>query len=116
MNQGSNRRSDDQITNLSLSVALRIGLAASLIVACVLIVSPFVVTLLWAGILAVALSGLFERVVGIVGRRGLAATLLSVVSIALLIGPSYAIGGSLVRSIRSLQEFVATGDLQAPPR
>ena len=66
---GSNQL-EDRVINLSLDVALRLGLGALLLVACFFIVRPFLVILLWAGILAVALAGLFEKLVRVVGRRG----------------------------------------------
>ena len=67
MNQGSASTPDDQIINLPLAVALRLGLAALLVVACLVIVSPFMVILLWSGILAVARGGLFVTVAALVG-------------------------------------------------
>ena len=114
MRHGTNG-ADDHIVNLSLNVALRIGLAAFLLIACFAIVSPFMVILSWAAILAVALSGLFEMLVDIVGGRGRAAGLLSVAAIALVIGPSYVVGGSLVGNVRDLRASLNAGELQAPP-
>ncbi len=114
MSRASNG-TDDQIINLSLNVALRIGLAAFLLIACFVIVSPFMVILAWSAILAVALSGLFEKLVGIVGGRGRAAGLLSVGAIAMVVVPSYFVGGSLVGNIRDLRASLDAGELQVPP-
>jgi predicted PurR-regulated permease PerM len=74
------------------------------------------IVLLWAVILAVALQGIFEKLCGMVGgRRGAAATIFAVLSIALIVYPSYVVGGSLVGSVRSVQEAMAEGTLRAPP-
>ncbi|MGI9627923.1 MAG: AI-2E family transporter [Longimicrobiales bacterium] len=115
MNQVS-QETEDRVINLSLNVGMRLALVALLVTACFVIVRPFMVILLWALILAVALSGVFEKLVGWVGgRRGLAAALLSVVAILLVVGPSYVLGGSLVESLRTLQTELDAGELSAPP-
>jgi len=107
---------DQKITGLSVKVALHVALVAGLILWCFLIVKPFMIILTWAVILAVALKVLFEKLVGMVGgKRGWAATVFSLVSILLVVVPSYFIGGSLVGSIQSLRESLNAGTLQAPP-
>jgi len=113
--QGRAVPNEAQAISLSLNVATRVGLAALLVAACFVIVRPFLVILLWAVILAVALDGVFEKIVGIVGKRGRAGIVLSLVGIALVVGPSYLIGGSLVGSVQSLRANLEAGELQAPP-
>lgn len=116
MSHSSDAISDEKVFNLSFNIALRLSLAASLVIWCFMILRPFMIVLLWAIILAVAFQGVFEKLCGMVGgRRGLAATVFSVLGIALVVYPSYLIGGSLVESIRSVQEAMAEGTLQAPP-
>ena len=115
MTQESLDATETQIISLSLNVALRVGLAALLVVTCFVIVRPFVVILLWAVILAVALNGIFEKIVGVVGRRGRAGVALSLIGIALVAGPSYLIGGSLVGSVQTLRANLEAGELVAPP-
>jgi predicted PurR-regulated permease PerM len=116
VSHSSDTVSDKRIFDLSFNVALRLTLVAFLIIWCFLILRPFMIVLLWAVILAVAFQGVFEKLCGMVGgRRGVAATVFSILSIALIVYPSYMIGGSLVGSIRSVQEAMAEGTLQAPP-
>lgn len=115
MTQGSAGPNDEHVVALSLNVAMHVGLVALLVAACFVIVQPFMVIILWAVILAVALNGLFEKIVGVVGKRGRAAFVLSVTGIALVVGPTYLIGGSLVGSVQSLRASLEAGELSAPP-
>ncbi len=108
--------SEERIFELSFNVVLRLTLAAFLIFWCFLILRPFLILILWAVILAVALHGVFEKLRGMVGgRRTLAAAIFSIVAIALVVFPSYQIGQSLVGSVRVVRESMEEGTLQAPP-
>ena len=98
----------DQILDLSVDVALRLALLAFLLVMCVIIVRPFAILILWAIILAVALAGPFEKLVGVVGKRGRAATIMSLTAIALIAIPSWFTGTSLIESVRDIQEICFT--------
>jgi predicted PurR-regulated permease PerM len=103
------------ILELSVEIALRLAVVALLVVGCFIVVRPFLILILWAAILAVALSGMFEKLVGIVGRRGWAATVMSLLGIAFVAGPSFVTGTSIVDSLRQLQSSMEAGTLQAPP-
>ena len=108
--------SDARIFALSFNVAIRLTLTALLVIWCMLILNPFLIVILWAVILAVAFQGVFEKICGMVGgRRGVAATVFALLAIALVVFPSYKVGGSLVGSIRSVQNAMGEGTLQAPP-
>lgn len=110
------RVSDERAKTLSLTIALHLALVAVLLVWCFLIVKPFMIILAWATILAVALKGLFEKVVAMVGgKRGMAATVFSLGAILLVAVPSYFVGGSLIGSVGSLRASMEAGTLQAPP-
>jgi predicted PurR-regulated permease PerM len=105
----------DRILDVSVDVALRLALVAFLVLMCVVIVRPFAILILWAIILAVALAGPFEKLAGLLGRRGWAATVLSLAGVALIALPSYFMGTSLVSTVRNLQESLEAGTLEAPP-
>jgi predicted PurR-regulated permease PerM len=115
VSQSSPTPTSTQILDLSVDVALRLTLLAFLVVMCVVIVRPFAILILWAIILAVALSGIFEKLVGIVGRRGHAATIMSLLAVAFISVPSYLTGTSLIDSVRGIQERLEAGTLEAPP-
>jgi predicted PurR-regulated permease PerM len=108
-------QTNSQILDVSVDVALRLTLLAIMLVMCVVIVRPFAVLILWAIILAVALAGPYEKLAGIVGRRGWAATIMSLTSVALIAVPSYFTGTSLIESVRELQSRLEAGTLEAPP-
>jgi predicted PurR-regulated permease PerM len=108
-------RDDEHVTNLSLGIALRVALGAMLLIACFVIIRPFLVILLWAIILAVALSGVFEKLVGLVGKRGRAGMVLSLIGIALVALPAYLTGGSAVSGVREARTELAAGELRPPP-
>lgn len=107
--------SDDHVVNLSLKIALRLSLTGLLAVFCFRIILPFLIPLVWATILAVALKGVFGKMVAWVGgRRGLAGTLFSLTGIILVVYPSYILGNSLLQSVQALRTQVETGTLQIP--
>lgn len=115
MNQSAPTISEHQIAKLSLNVALRLALAALLIVWCVSILRPFLIPVVWAIILAVAFHGVFERMTRMVGgRRGLAATLFALIGVTLVVLPSYRIGGSLVASAARISTQIESGTLPVP--
>lgn len=108
--------SDERAFQLSFNIALRLTLVALLTFWCFKILAPFMMIMLWAVILAVAFQGVFEKICTMVGgRRGIAATIFSILAITFVAGPSYKVGGSLVGSIRSVREAMDEGTLQAPP-
>ncbi len=116
MDPSTSTISEHQIVKLSLNVALRLTLAAFLLIWCFSILRPFLIPVMWAIILAVALKGVFERMVRMVGgRRGLAATLFALLGIALVVYPSYKVGGSLVGSIQGISRQIESGTLDVPP-
>ena len=112
----SDTSSNQKARRLSIVVALHLSMVVGLILACFLIMKPFMVILTWAVILAVALRAPFEKLAGMVkGKRGLAATVFSLMAILLLVVPSWFVGGSLVGTMQSLQASLEAGTLEAPP-
>ena len=69
MSDSSDAVSDERIFNISFNLVLRLALVAILIFWCFQILSPFMIIILWAVILAVALEGVFEKLCGMVGGR-----------------------------------------------
>ena len=107
---------ESKALKLSLHVGLHLALVVLLVAWCFVIMRPFLIILLWAIILAVACSGMFEKMVGMVGgKRGWAGTIFAIVGLALLLVPSGVIGESLLASLRSLRAAMEAGTLQAPP-
>jgi predicted PurR-regulated permease PerM len=95
--------------------ALRIGLIFVLLVMTYDVVRPFLIPLSWGGIIAIAAFPLTRRIEGwLGGRRGLAATLLTLLLILVLVVPCYALMEALLTSAKSLSGQMSEGQLQIP--
>jgi len=87
-------------------MALRLGLLAFLIYWSFVIVRPFLAMLMWGAILTVALYPTYAWLVDrLGGRRGLAATLITIVSLLVLIGPATWLGKNLIEALPKIAEL-----------
>jgi predicted PurR-regulated permease PerM len=102
--------------NRALEIAVRIGLLVLLVGWCFQIVRPFLALVAWGTIIAVATYPAYQRIeTHLGGRAGLAAALLTVVMLALLIGPMVMLTGTLVEGARTLASALSAGTLSIPP-
>ena len=98
-----------------LDVLIRAGLILALALLCYRVLAPFMVLMVWALILAVALYPLqlaVARMIG--GRQGLAAISITVLAVALIVLPSAVLLSSLGDSVRQLITDVQQDTLQIP--
>jgi predicted PurR-regulated permease PerM len=80
------------------------------------ILAPFVMLVLWAGVIAVAVYPLYQRLErGLGGRAKLALTLFTLLTLAVLIVPSVMLGDSMFKSIHTISTQLDAGTLQVPP-
>lgn len=80
-----------------------IALLALLVGGTVLVLRPFIASLIWATVLAYASWPVYETVLGrLKGRAGLAATVMTVLLLLLIVGPFAVMGVSLVDSVAVL--------------
>ncbi len=99
-----------------LDMLIRACLVLMLALLCYRVLAPFMVLMVWAVILAVALYPLHLAVARwIGGRQGLAATLITVLAVALIVVPSAVLLSSLGDSVRQLITGVQQDTLQIPP-
>jgi predicted PurR-regulated permease PerM len=99
-----------------LDVLIRAGLILALAFLCYRILAPFMVLVVWAVILAVAMYPLQRAVARwIGGRRGVAATLVTLLAVVLIVLPSAVLLSSLGDSIRQLINDVQQDTLRIPP-
>src|SRR6187431_2517444 len=99
-----------------LDVLIRAGLVAILAFVCYRIFFPFLNLLLWSMILAVMLYPLhkwFKRKLG--GKNGLGATLVVLLSIAIVLVPVYLLASSLATTAQTAATTVRSGDFAVPP-
>jgi predicted PurR-regulated permease PerM len=104
--------------NQPLETSIQIGLAALLVIGCLLILRPFVPLIMWGIIIAIASYPTFLRLESVLKvRRGIAAVLWTLMLLAILIFPLVLLGESLVEGARPIVASLRDGTfvLPAPP-
>ena len=116
MSSLENRQPPGKSTASVFDITIQLGLVALLLVWCFLILKPFIVLVLWAVVLAVAIYPLFVKLTDALGgRRKLAATLFTLFTLALLITPTILVSASLVDSAQNLAGHMQGDSLSIPP-
>jgi predicted PurR-regulated permease PerM len=106
----------EQTTSSFVEVAIRLGALALLLYWSLILVSPFISIAIWSAVLTVALYSVFEWIsLRLGGRRGLAAALITVLSLLVIIGPAMWLALGLVDSIRIVAEQLDFANLTIPP-
>lgn len=104
------------LARTTIDTLLRVGLVVLLAGWCLWIAQPFILPVLWGGIIAVALDPTHERLSRWLGGRGtLAAALISVVGLGLMVGPLAALGLALAGTVRRYAAAAIRGELGIPP-
>lgn len=99
-----------------IEMSIRLGLLLLLAGWCLLIVVPFVIPIMWGMIIAVAIYPLFLKLKSALGGRNkLAATVYTLIALAILITPTLMISGSLVDTAQVLVEKYEQGTLTVSP-
>ncbi len=104
----------DFVNNI-VEASLRIGLISVVLIACFGIVRPFVMPIVWGGIIAVTLMPvtlLLKNLLG--GRQSAAAGLITLLAIALLVTPMVFISDSLIDSGQKLAAIFKEGGVRVP--
>ncbi|NRD74982.1 AI-2E family transporter [Shewanella sp. VB17] len=113
-NQSQHTQSTQFVSNMMES-AIKIGLLIFLISWTYDIIKPFVIPMLWGGIIAVALMPLthkLERLLKV--RRGLAATFLALLGMVLLFTPFIMVSGSIFDGVTHSLEMLQSGKISIP--
>jgi len=98
-----------------IQIAIRLGLLALLIYWSFILLEPFIPILAWSVVLAVALYPVFDWLSGHLGHRPrIAAALLTVVVLAVFLGPAAWLGLGLVDGVRSISDQLTSGNLTIP--
>jgi predicted PurR-regulated permease PerM len=102
--------------NRALEASIYIGLAILLVVACLLILHPFVPLLAWGIIIAVAVYPGFQRLqVVLGGRQVLAGVLCTLILLTVVVLPTILLTESLVQGIQVATAHLKEGTLIVPP-
>ena len=104
------------IPDRSIDIAIRISLVALLSYWAFLICKPFMILILWAIIIAVAIFPLFKKFEALFGEnKKLAITVFTLIALSILIVPSILLISSMIDSAKGLAETLQAGTLQIPP-
>lgn len=98
-----------------IQLVIRLGLLALLLIWTFVLIRPFVPILAWAVVLAVALNPVFvplARILG--GRPKLAAVILTLISLAFVIGPATWLGLGAVDGVKEFARQMTEGELAIP--
>jgi len=106
----------NEISKVTIEVAIRLILLVLLIVVCIGIILPFLNPFLWGAIIAVAISPLYKRIIRwLGGREKLAAVLLTLFFLVVIIIPSYFLIGSMYEGIHKIGNDMRNGTVIIPP-
>ncbi len=87
-----------------------------LLMACYFILAPFFTLMVWASVLAITLYPLQKRIASrLRGRNGLAASIVTVLMLAILIAPAVWLLLSTVKEVKELAELYRAGQFHIPP-
>ena len=106
---------NSDFTKYSIEAAIRLALLMLLTYWCFLVIEPFVVVLLWAVIIAVAVFPLFAKLKATLGGRNkMASTLYTLIALAILITPTIMVSNSILDTAVVISEHHDAGTLKVP--
>lgn len=98
-----------------IQLAIRLGLLAFLLYWSFILIRPFIPILAWSLVLTVALFPAFELLSAYLGNRPkLAALIITLVNLAIVIGPATWLGLGLIDGLRSFAAQLSAGTLSIP--
>ena len=112
----SNQYLDDKFfVARALEAAIRIGLVFLILYWCFKIGQPFIQTIVWGIIIAVAIHPSYDRLKSALGGRGrLAATLITLFALIVLLVPTYMLSDSLINAVQGYSANIKEGTLAVP--
>ena len=103
-------------TLITIEVAIRLGLLLLLATWCFLIVTPFILPVMWGMIIAVAIFPLFTKLKSVLGGRNKLATILyTLIALAFLMVPAVMIADSVIDTAHILADKHEQGELTVSP-
>jgi len=104
----------DALSTQSIDIVIRLGFFCLLAYWSFRVIAPLLTILLWSAVLTVALYPLFDWLARWLGRRGLAATLISSLCLMIVVGPVTWLGFGLIGAIGSVINGLDAGQLVMP--
>lgn len=115
MDKSSERNESKIFISNMVESAIRIGLIFVLFMFTYDIIRPFILPVIWGAIIAVALLPVTKRLQRAYGgRRGLAATTIALLGIALLVTPLVMVSGSIYDGATHALQVLQSGDVKIP--
>jgi len=113
----SNELSNDRsYVAKALEVGINIGIVGLVLFWCFKISQPFIGTIVWGIIIAVALYPNYQRLKSALGgRRRLAAILITLIILIILLVPAFMLSDSLINTVQYLSAQLAEGKIAVPP-
>jgi len=116
MTSTSKPNGDKIFTRKIIETSIRLVVIALLIGWCLIIIKPFFIMLAWALIIAVAIFPFYNKLrIKFKGRKGLAATLVTILLLAVMVLPSFFLAKSLVSSIGEVKNLIINDQFVIPP-
>ena len=107
---------NNEFTQNTIEAAVRLGLLLLLATWCFKIIAPFIIPVMWVVIIAVAIYPLFLKLKSTLGGNNkLAATVYTLLALAMLITPTVMISNSVIETSSIISERYEAGTLDIPP-
>ena len=109
-------KSQDTATTQALEIAIRLSLVFLIMAWCLKILTPFISIIAWGAIIAVAIYKPFLKLVEkLGGRKKLAVTLITVISIAAILIPVISLSSSMLESATTIGGQIESGEFSISP-
>jgi len=116
MEDTKNTIDPEKLNATVIELAIRLALLGLLLFFSLMIIRPFIETVAWSVVLAVALYPVFSLVAKwLGGRRRLAASLITTLLLLIVIGPATWLGLDLVEVLLRIYERLESGAISIPP-
>jgi len=108
--------STHNLTKIIVDNIIKIGFIAIIVGWCFKILTPFLGPVLWAILIAVILQPLYETLSKkLGGKKGLSATMLTLLLLIIILAPSILLTSSLVEGAQNIGEQLASNQFEVPP-
>ena len=99
-----------------IDIAIRLGVLVVFAYFSLQLVAPFFAFLLWAVVLSVALYPVYALLAEkLGGRKAISATVITLIGLAIIVGPVAVLVVSLVETLQGLYDGITSGGLAIPP-
>jgi len=116
MNVSGPDAEDYKFFTRTVEATIRIGLLVAMVLACFTILKPFLMLVLWAMIISVAVNPLFNRLVSALGgRRKTAAILFVLMALAMMLVPTILFMETLVDGVSRFADALRGDKIHIPP-